>query len=38
MSSRLWWPNCWSFEVRDLEVNDPPIDQLIGELFRQGRL
>merc|ERR1711965_238425 len=26
------------FEVRDLEVNDPPIDQLIGELFRQGSL
>jgi ABC-2 type transport system ATP-binding protein len=24
------------FEVRDLEVNDPPIDQLIGDLFRQG--
>ena len=26
------------FDVRDLEVNDPPIDQLIGELFRQGSL
>ena len=26
------------FEVRDLEVNNPPIDQLIGELFRQGSL
>jgi ABC-2 type transport system ATP-binding protein len=26
------------FEVRDLEVNDPPIDQLIGDLFRQGSL
>ena len=26
------------FEVRDLAVNDPPIDQLIGELFRQGKL
>jgi ABC-2 type transport system ATP-binding protein len=26
------------FEVRDLEVNDPPIDQLIGELFRQGKV
>ncbi len=26
------------FAVRDLEVNDPPIDQLIGDLFRQGRL
>jgi len=24
------------FDVRDLEVNDPPIDQLIGDLFRQG--
>jgi len=24
------------FEVRDLDVNDPPIDQLIGDLFRQG--
>ncbi len=26
------------FAVRDLEVNDPPIDQLIGDLFRQGSL
>ena len=26
------------FRVRDLEVNDPPIDALIGELFRQGSL
>ena len=26
------------FEVRDLEVNDPPIDQLIGDLFRQGKV
>ena len=26
------------FAVRDLEVNDPPIDQLMGDLFRQGSL
>ncbi|MGC6482002.1 MAG: ABC transporter ATP-binding protein [Synechococcus sp.] len=26
------------FPVRDLEVTDPPIDQLIGDLFRQGTL
>ncbi len=26
------------FEVRDLEVNDPPIEELIGGLFRQGGL
>ena len=26
------------FPVRDLEVNDPPIDGLIGDLFRQGSL
>ena len=26
------------FEVRDLEVSDPPIDQLIGDLFRQGKV
>ena len=26
------------FPVVDLEVNDPPIDALIGDLFRQGRV
>jgi len=26
------------FEVRDLEVSDPPIEELIGGLFRQGGL
>jgi ABC-2 type transport system ATP-binding protein len=26
------------FALRDLEVNDPPIDQLMGDLFRQGKL
>ena len=26
------------FPVIDLEVNDPPIDALIGNLFRQGRV
>jgi len=26
------------FEVHDLEVNDPPIDELIGELFLQGNI
>ena len=26
------------FTVVDLEVNDPPIDELIGSLFRQGKL
>ena len=26
------------FDVRDLEVNDPPIEELIGGLFRQGGL
>ncbi|MEB3234087.1 MAG: ABC transporter, partial [Cyanobacteriota bacterium] len=24
------------FEVLDLEVNDPPIDELIGRLYHQG--
>jgi ABC-2 type transport system ATP-binding protein len=26
------------FEVRDLDVTDPPIEELIGGLFRQGRV
>ena len=26
------------FSVRDLEVKDPPIEALIGQLFRQGRV
>lgn len=26
------------FDVRDLEISDPPVDQLIGALFHQGRL
>ena len=26
------------FEVRDLEVSDPPIEELIGDLFRQGEV
>jgi len=26
------------FDVRDLEVSDPPIEELIGGLFRQGGL
>ena len=26
------------FTVLDLEVNDPPIDELIGSLFRQGKI
>jgi ABC-2 type transport system ATP-binding protein len=25
-------------EVRDLEVSDPPIEELIGRLFRQGEV
>jgi ABC-type uncharacterized transport system ATPase subunit len=25
-------------EVLDLEVSDPPIEELIGRLFRQGSL
>ncbi len=27
-----------NFDVLDLEVNDPPIDELIGSLFRKGQL
>lgn len=27
-----------NFDVLDLEVNDPPIDELIGSLFRKGRV
>ena len=26
------------FPVRDLDVTDPPIEELIGGLFRQGRV
>ena len=26
------------FEVLDLEVTDPPIDELIGSLFRKGTI
>ena len=26
------------FAVRDLDVTDPPIEELIGGLFRQGRV
>jgi ABC-2 type transport system ATP-binding protein len=39
MSSPAWSPPLLDrFPVVDLEVNDPPIDALIGDLFRQGRV